>query len=162
MSFPFINDWCGRAQPAASGPRPGGSVLYKKTGWIWKTIWKPITVEAFYDIYRYEKIQIEIPNNRETMPQTDIWYHQVKPPLPGMGYILLSCWPKRSHKKQTDKHYWLLPRLFVTLHYPLVRSYCWRYHLFMFLNHREVKLVSNQKLHPYWLALTLLEGTLDR
>ena len=30
-------------------------------------------------------------------PQLDILCHQVKPPVPGMGFILLSCWPKGSH-----------------------------------------------------------------
>lgn len=33
-------------------------------------------------------------------PQLDILCHQVKPPVPGMGFILLSCWPKGSQTSQ--------------------------------------------------------------
>lgn len=32
------------------------------------------------------------------MPQLDILYQQVKPPKPGMDYILLSHWPEESHR----------------------------------------------------------------
>ena len=31
------------------------------------------------------------------MPQLDILCHQIKSPVPRMGYILLSCWPKGDH-----------------------------------------------------------------
>lgn len=34
----------------------------------------------------------------EMMPQLDILCYQVKPLVPGMGYILLSQWPKGYHE----------------------------------------------------------------
>lgn len=32
------------------------------------------------------------------MPQLDILYHQVKPHMPAMGNVLLSCWTKGFHR----------------------------------------------------------------
>jgi hypothetical protein len=33
------------------------------------------------------EIYMELPNDREQMPQTDIFHQQVKLPVSGMGYI---------------------------------------------------------------------------
>ena len=41
---------------------------------------------------------MELPNNGETEPQLDISYQQIKLPVPGMGYISSSCWPKGFHE----------------------------------------------------------------
>lgn len=58
-----------------------------------------------------KEIQVESPNNRETVSQLDALYHQVKFPVSGMGNILLSHWTKGAMK--TPKHHRLLPKLFI-------------------------------------------------
>lgn len=40
---------------------------------------------------------MKLPSNGHTMTQLGITWH-VKPPVPGMSYILLSHWPIESHK----------------------------------------------------------------
>lgn len=54
---------------------------------------------------------MEPSNNGNTLPQVNNLLHQVKPPAPGMGYTVLSHWPKGPHR--TSKHHSLLPRLFI-------------------------------------------------
>lgn len=58
----------------------------------------------------------------DTVPQLDNSLHQVKPPAPGLGYTLLSPWPKGPHR--SSKHHSLLPGLLLVLHNLIVRSYC--------------------------------------
>lgn len=52
-------------------------------------------------------------SGRERLPQLDTLGQQVKPPMPEMGYILLSHWSKKSPTTTpniTDycQHHWLL------------------------------------------------------
>lgn len=56
----------------------------------------------------------------EAMPQVDIVYYQVKPPVPGMAYVLLSCWPKGFPGNSTTAK--IFPRLLVPFHNLMVRS----------------------------------------
>lgn len=40
---------------------------------------------------------MESPNSRGVNSQLDILGHRVKPTMPGMAYIFLNCWSKKSH-----------------------------------------------------------------
>lgn len=57
------------------------------------------------------------------MPQLDILCHQTKPPMQGMGYILLSHCP-RVFGEPLSKHHRLSSRLWATIHHLMVRLYC--------------------------------------
>lgn len=63
---------------------------------------------------------MELPFNRECNAPT-IQGNLL--PVPGIGYILLSDWPKEFHGLN-HKHCRLLLRLLVALHNPKVRPYC--------------------------------------
>lgn len=59
------------------------------------------------------------------MSQLDTLCHQIHPPVPGMGYILLMYYPNRLHRapqisQGNDKA--------VGFHSLNVRPYCWRQH----------------------------------
>lgn len=53
--------------------------------------------------------------NAGTIPQPNIICYQIKSPVPGMGYILLSCQPM-GHREPPPQHYRLFPRILVTIH----------------------------------------------
>lgn len=73
------------------------------------------------------------------MPQPDILCHQGKPPTVGIGYVLLSCWPK-GHM-ESPKHHRLLPRPPVVLHSLIMEKSSWS---------------LARSFTPYWAALKAL------
>ena len=49
------------------------------------------------------------------------------------GLHLVESWNKGSHRQPPPKQHRLFPRLPVTLHNLIVRPYCYKHNLFMFL-----------------------------
>lgn len=88
-----------------------------------------------------------------TMLQVDILSNQVKKYMSRMSCILLSHWPM-----EPPKHQQFLPRLC----YPQLdgKVLLLKTTLTYVIKHGEVRLVPNQKLHPYGLSFLILEGTL--
>lgn len=89
---------------------------------------------------------------RERKSQSDVSRHQVKPPVIGMCYIYLSCWPKWF--METTKQPKLLPKQLMALHKLMVGPYSWRQNLY---NSSNMEKSSDTYLEP----LPLLEGTLQ-
>lgn len=59
------------------------------------------------------------------MFQVDILFYKVKPPVLGMGHILLSHWTKATH--ETHPHHQISKatvKVMLTLHNLMVRPYC--------------------------------------
>lgn len=93
------------------------------------------------------------------MPQLDILYHQINPPVPGMLYLLESL--TRGVPWNLPKHRRLLPVLLLSLYNLIIRPYCKDN---TYLCHRtlgEVELVPSWKLHPSSVVFLALEGTLN-
>lgn len=81
-----------------------------------------------------------------------ILYHQPKPPMPGMGYSLLS-WPNGPHGNCR-----ISPAIVKAICYSLQHDYKILFLEAILINAIEngVELVSNQKLYTYWKLLCTL------
>lgn len=60
-----------------------------------RTSWKPTTVELSQNMYIYKRNLNGITEITKMMRKTKMstFCHQMKPPVHGMGYIELICWP---------------------------------------------------------------------
>lgn len=81
-----------------------------------------------------------------------------KTPVPGMHYFFLSCWSLGSHRPRQK-----LRAIDIPPSYPTElddKTLLLKTPNTCAIGYREVKLVLNWKLHPYWVAFTVFENSM--
>lgn len=68
-----------------------------------------IGMEKMNGDYIYEKYMKRKRSQGDKALSRDFFYCQMKPPVPGMGYVLWSCWPNVSHENPQTT--WAISRL---------------------------------------------------